>query len=33
VGLIVADMAVLTAEEQDQLAALCRKLGLGVTVP
>ncbi len=31
VALIVADMAVLTAEEQAQLAALCRKLGLGDT--
>lgn len=28
VDIIVEDMAVLTPEEQDQLAALCRKLGL-----
>jgi len=33
VQLIVEDMAILTPDEQDQLAALCRKLGLGVTVP
>lgn len=28
VGIIVEDMAVLSAEEQEQLAVLCRKLGL-----
>ncbi|PJF38308.1 MAG: MarR family transcriptional regulator [Phototrophicales bacterium] len=28
VEIIVEDMSILTSEEQDQLAALCRKLGL-----
>jgi len=32
VNIIVEDMAVLTAAEQEQLAHLCRKLGLGVIV-